>query len=156
LFSRLQQTGPKGEALSFQDDWDGYPLARQAVLNRLVQSRVRNPVFLGGDVHSYWACDVKADFSRPDSPVVASEFVGTSITSQAYGHDSFRKVIDGGDNGHVRFWEDRKRGYCRMEIGREALSVEFRAVDSVWTQAPQFSTLQKFTVQAGRPGVQLA
>jgi alkaline phosphatase D len=156
LFSRLQQSGPNGEQLGFQDDWDGYPAARQALLDRVVQSKVKNPVFLGGDVHSYWACDVKANFGRPDSPVIASEFVGTSVTSKSYGYDTYRRMIDTGDNGHVRFYDDRRRGYGRLDIRRDRCDVEFRAVDSTWTQTPQFSTLQAFTVAAGKPGVQLA
>ena len=38
-------------------------------------------VVLGGDVHSNYVADLKADFDDPASPVVASEFCGTSITS---------------------------------------------------------------------------
>ncbi len=60
-----------------------------------------------------------------------------------------------GQNGHIRFYDDRKRGYCRADIGHDAFKVEYRAVDSIWTTEPRFSTLQAFAVEAGKPGVQL-
>ena len=40
-------------------------------------------VVLGGDVHSHYVADLKADFDDPASPVVASEFCGSSITSRS-------------------------------------------------------------------------
>ena len=43
-------------------------------------ARVPNPVVIGGDVHSYWVTDLKVDFTET-APVVATEFVGTSISS---------------------------------------------------------------------------
>ena len=42
------------------------------------------PVVLTGDWHANWLCDLKTDFNDPDSPVVGTEFVGTSITSTDY------------------------------------------------------------------------
>ena len=42
-----------------------------------------NPVFLGGDIHSFWATDLKADFADPADPHHRHRFVGTSITSNA-------------------------------------------------------------------------
>lgn len=34
-----------------------------------------------GDIHSSWAADLRANFDAASSAVVATEFVGTSITS---------------------------------------------------------------------------
>jgi alkaline phosphatase D len=156
LFSRLDQRAADGSPVGFQDSWDGYPAARKALTDRLVQARVRNPVFLGGDVHSYWAADVKADFAKPESAVVASEFCGTSVTSMSYGYETYKKIIADGINGHIRFYDDRQRGYCRADIRPGSFQVDYRAIDSIWTQTPSFSTLQAFTVEAGKPGVQLS
>ena len=39
------------------------------------------PVVIGGDIHSFFANDLRLDFNDPKSPMVATEFVGTSITS---------------------------------------------------------------------------
>jgi len=156
MFARLFQRGPDGVETGYQDSWDGYPAARQQITDRLVQSRVQNPVFLGGDVHAFFANDIRADFGRPDSPVVATEFVGTSISSIAYGYEIYKRIVDGDGNGHIRFYDDRRRGYGRADVTHTAWTVDFRQIDSVWTQAPSFSTMSSFTVEAGRPGVQPA
>src|SRR5262249_39701624 len=63
------------------DDWDGYPANRTRLLHFLHERRVANPVVVGGDIHCFFANDLKLDFDDPGSPVVATEFVGTSISS---------------------------------------------------------------------------
>ena len=45
------------------------------------RARSRNPVVITGDWHSTFVNDLKARLDDPDSPVVATEFVGTSISS---------------------------------------------------------------------------
>ena len=75
------QPGP--DQAFWTDGWDGYPAARSRLLSFIAQQRPANPLVIGGDVHSFWVCDLKPDFDDPQSPVVATEFCGTSITSQA-------------------------------------------------------------------------
>ena len=55
--------------------------AQSPARRRRASARCRGVVVLGGDVHSNYVADLKADFDDPRSPVVASEFCGTSITS---------------------------------------------------------------------------
>ncbi len=56
--------------------------AQPAVTDTFVDARVRNPMLVTGDWHSTFVNDIKRDFDDPDSPVVATEFVGTSISTQ--------------------------------------------------------------------------
>ncbi|MFB9902986.1 alkaline phosphatase D family protein [Allokutzneria oryzae] len=66
----------------FTDQWDGYTADRRKVLKALAQNKVTNTVFLTGDVHSSWACDVPADAGLyPVSPSLATELVCPSVTS---------------------------------------------------------------------------
>src|SRR4029077_15734785 len=44
------------------DDWDGYPASRGRLLQHIRQSRAGNPVVIGGDIHCYFANDLKLDF----------------------------------------------------------------------------------------------
>ncbi len=46
------------------DDWDGYPANRTRLLKRIADTRVSNPVVIGGDVHSFFANDLKLGFRR--------------------------------------------------------------------------------------------
>jgi alkaline phosphatase D len=64
------------------DGWDGYPRARERLLRSVVQQRASNPLVIGGDVHMSAIADLKVDFDDANSPVVATEFVCPSITSQ--------------------------------------------------------------------------
>ena len=66
------------------DQWDGYPAERQRLLQMIRQGRIQDVVFLTGDIHSFWACEVP--FRASDYPItresVAVEFVGTSVTAE--------------------------------------------------------------------------
>ena len=74
--------GPGERHVYWADGWDGYPAARQRLLDAVAASPVKDTLVLGGDVHSFWAADLKRDFAQAKAPAVATEFVGGSITSQ--------------------------------------------------------------------------
>jgi alkaline phosphatase D len=95
--------------------------------------------------------DLRADFDDPRSPVVATEFVGTSITSQ-FGRR--QEEVDAllPDNPHVRFATGARRGYLRMEVTPERLRADLRAVRSVAQPRAGVDTLATFMVEDGRPG----
>jgi alkaline phosphatase D len=71
------------------DSWDGYAADRQAVLATVAGADtgrpVDNVVFLTGDIHSTWACDVPANPAAyhplNQNNSIATEFVVTSVTS---------------------------------------------------------------------------
>jgi alkaline phosphatase D len=68
---------------------------------------------LTGDVHSNWVNDVRA---TPDGPTVATELVGTSLTSGGDGQD-FPRQIEAvlSDNPFVRFYNEQ-RGYVVCDV----------------------------------------
>lgn len=64
------------------DQWDGYTADRGELLHHLRRRGVQNTVFLTGDIHSAWACDLPvARGSYPRSGSIGTEFVCTSVTS---------------------------------------------------------------------------
>lgn len=107
---------------------------------------------IGGDIHSFWANDLKPDFDDPSAPIVASEFVGTSVTSNGPPYGKFAAWA--ADNPQVRFFDSRKRGYVSAELRPERLEVAFRAVADVRDPQTGVSTLRRFVVENGRPGPQ--
>ncbi|HUF82844.1 MAG TPA: alkaline phosphatase D family protein, partial [Burkholderiales bacterium] len=145
-----QKPGPGRRA--WTDGWDGYPAARKRLLDFLAERRIANPVVLGGDVHQFNVADLKADFDDPASPVVASEFVGTSISSQGWPQDRLDKYLP--DNPHMKLVESRYRGYTRVEVTQKALRAELRVVATVKERDAPCSTLATFVVEDGRPGAQ--
>jgi alkaline phosphatase D len=81
LMAQMKEKQPSGDFGYWTDDWNGYPESRTRLLQHIADSRPSNPVVITGDIHSFWANDLKLDFDNPDSPTVATEFVGTSVTS---------------------------------------------------------------------------
>ncbi len=64
------------------DQWDGYTADRREVLRFIKDHHVENALFVTGDIHSGWACEVPHDAgSYPLSGSAGVEFVCTSVTS---------------------------------------------------------------------------
>jgi len=147
-----QKPGPGRRA--WTDGWDGYPAARQRLFDSLVSRKARNPVVLGGDVHSFNVNQLKADFDQPESPIVASEFVGTSITSQAWSQERLNRYLP--DNPHMLLVDSRYRGYVRVEVTPARWTADLRAMESVQKRDAACNTLATYVVENGRPGPQKA
>ncbi|GAB4100691.1 alkaline phosphatase D family protein [Sinomonas halotolerans] len=65
------------------DQWDGYQADQHRIIRHLRDNGVKDTVFLTGDIHSGWACDLPADpLTYPTTgDSVAAELVCTSVTS---------------------------------------------------------------------------
>jgi alkaline phosphatase D len=146
------QPGP--EQAFWTDGWDGYPAARSRLLNFIADKRPANPLVIGGDLHSYWVSDLKPDADDPRSPVVATEFCGTSIASQ--GPPQERIEASRADNPHIKFAHSEKRGYVCLEITPERCETRLRSIDNEKMRASTVATLASFVVENGRPGVMTA
>ena len=136
------------------DGWDGYPAARARLLGDVARSRASNPLVIGGDVH--WTCvaDLKADFDDPQSPVIATEICGTSITSQ--GPSVKQTAASLAENPHLHYGDGVKRGYIRMELTRDRCTASLRALDDVKRADSGIATAATFIVESGRPGAKIA
>lgn len=156
LFSHWHQLDAAGQPLAYQDGWAAYPAARQRLLDQIATRGRQDVVIVGGDMHSFFANDVKSDFGRLDSPVVAAEFVTSSITSHSFNFERWRPSMAAPENAHLRFFDDRQRGWCAAVVGRDRWEVDFRAASSVWRRDPTFASLRRWTVEHGRAGVQPA
>src|SRR5260370_1689897 len=102
LMAQLRQKMPNGDFGFWTDDWDGFPASRRRLLQRIAQTRVPNPVVIGGDIHAFFANDLRVDFDDPKSPGVATEFVGTSISASGPNYDMFAAFLP--DNPHSHFF----------------------------------------------------
>ena len=139
----------------YTDGWDGYPLARRRLLESLGQIKPANPLILGGDVHSFWVNDLKPDFDDPTSPVVASEFVCGSITSQPPAEEIIQtQKTEGAD--FIRFATGLHRGYARFQLTQARCETDLRAVDDVKNKTSACTTLSRWVVEDGKPGAKSA
>jgi alkaline phosphatase D len=124
------------------------------MLKFFAESGVANPVVLTGDIHSNWVNDLQVDSSRADDPVVATEFVGTSISSQGDGSESNAKVPQVlAENPFVKFL-NLERGYVSCEVTPTTWTSHYRTVPYVTRLGAPLNTRKSFVVETGRPGAQ--
>ncbi|WP_455922148.1 alkaline phosphatase D family protein [Pseudomonas putida] len=148
LMAPLDQQDPHTHEWGhWTDGWDGYEATRDRVLANVQQSGARNPVFFGGDIHSFWTTDLKVG-----AKVVATEFVGTSVTSDGPPYEAFKAVLP--RNPHVRFFDSRQRGYVSVSVDARRMETRFQALSDCRDPGATVSTLKRFIVEDGRPGAQ--
>ena len=150
LMAQLDR-GKDGKPAFWADGWDGYAAPRQRLLAAVAASPVRDTLVLGGDVHSFWATDLRRDFDAPSAPTIATEFVGGSITSQGPAESQVKTLV--ARNPHIRYARSGRNGYALVALDAKAEHVDFRMVDTVKSEQSAISNGARFVVEAGRPGV---
>ncbi|MEJ8812269.1 alkaline phosphatase D family protein [Variovorax ureilyticus] len=154
--TQMSTTGfdtPEGRKV-WTDGWDGYPEARRRLLQGAESAGVRDLVVLGGDVHRHVAADLRVRPNDRSSPVVASEFVGGSVTSRGASRASMDRMRR--DNPDVKHARGDERGYALVELTPRRMQCEFRATQHPVQERATFTTQASYVVEAGRAGVQAA
>ena len=146
-----------GEFAAFSmDQWPGYEAERRRILNYFRERQISNPVVLAGDIHSNWANNLIADFDDLDSKVIASEFVGTSISS---GGDGVRepKFLQQtlSENPFVKF-HNTERGYVRCQLTPKEWRSDYQVVEYVTRRGAPLVTRQSFVIEDGHPELKQA
>jgi len=136
------------------DGWDGYPAARARLLGSVVERKAPNVVVLGGDVHANYVADLKVDYDDARAQVVATEFCGTSITSEGMAQDRVDAALP--FNPHIRYARSEERGYMRFTLSADALQAQLRVVDNPLDTASGIRTAARFAVEAGKAGARQA
>ncbi|WP_086820746.1 alkaline phosphatase [Allokutzneria sp. NRRL B-24872] len=136
------------------DTWDGYVASRKRILGGAKERGVRNLVSIAGDLHRSVASELREDYAAP-SPVVGTEFVGTSVTSGRDGmdHDQVGRTILA-ENPHVKF-HNFQRGYVRCEVNAAQWVADYRVADRVTVANGTVTSRSKLTVEDGVPAIQV-
>jgi alkaline phosphatase D len=132
------------------DSWNGYAAARARLTSFLAERRIANPVVLSGDIHAFVISRLHREPSDLSSPVVASELVGTSISSQGNSQqslDAWSSV-----NPNVLLANSESRGYLRLDITHERLQADLVALSSEKVPDNTVRVMRSFVVENGRPG----
>lgn len=142
------------EGRFWTDGWDGYPAARLRLLQAMQKHKLNNPIVLSGDVHTFYASNLVADFFQAVSaknPIIASEFCGTSITSPSRPQARTERYVQ--DNPHTKFGRSDRRGFMLLDISKQQTLSHFQVVDDVMRADSGMQNLRSFAVQAGVAGV---
>ncbi|MGZ9067582.1 MAG: alkaline phosphatase D family protein, partial [Burkholderiales bacterium] len=134
------------------DGWDGYPKARERLLGAVAAKKVPNPLVLGGDVHMSAVADLKVDFADAKSPVVATELVCPSISSQGPSQKRVELLLQ--ENPHVKFANGARRGYATVDVTPQRCVSRIRTVWTVTERDASIRNLAIHAIENGRPGAQ--
>lgn len=151
MMARVDRKPGEGVLYSM-DQWPGYEVDRRRVLKFLGEKRIANPVVLTGDIHTNWVNDLITDFDDLGGRTVASEFVGSSISS---GGDGPRapKDLDKllADNPFLKF-HNTERGYVSCEVTDKLWRSDYRTVEYVSRPGAPLNTRASFVIENGQPG----
>lgn len=141
------------EGKSSMDQWPGYSHERMALMKFIQERQVSNPIVLTGDIHSNWANELRVDDRKQDEPLVATEFVGTSISSGGNGKQTPEYfLLLHGANPFVKY-HSTERGYVRCTVTPESWTSDYVAVEEVTKPGGNIVTRMSFVVEAGKPGL---
>lgn len=154
-FSRIPD--PSRPTFEPMDPWSGYPAARDRLLAWIAQRQQKNFVVLTGDIHSSFVMNVTRDATKPESsPTIASEFIGTSISSGGDGSDRWASLRNYETTVPNMKWHSARRGYVRCEITPDRWTTDYRIVPFVRRPGAPVETAASFVVQHGTPGAEKA
>jgi alkaline phosphatase D len=131
------------------DAWDGYPAARERLL-QAARSADANLVVLAGDSHNAWASNITA--GRDAAGV---EFAGHSVTSP--GAESSLPALDPkrlaadlvAANPGLAWCDTSRRGYMAVELTPARSTSEFRFLGTVRTHSTTLAASHSLSVLAG-------
>jgi alkaline phosphatase D len=87
----------------------------------------------------------------PRSPVVATEFCGTSISSLSLPQARIEAAAK--LNPHVKYARGDARGYIGFTLSEKRLEARLMAVDDALTPDSAVRQAARFVVEAGRPAI---
>ena len=146
---------PGPETSVAMDRWDGYPAARGRLLRTIAERAPNRTVVLTGDIHASLVNELRPDDDRPETPPIAAEFVGTSISSSGDGSDRWPNMNDAvmAANPHLK-WHNARRGYMTCNVTPDAWTTDYRIVPYITRPGAPIHTATRWKVTHGRPGME--
>lgn len=138
------------------DQWPGYEISRRRLLRFFHERRIPNPVVLTGDIHVNWVNDLQLDFQDPNSPLVGTELVGTSMTSGGNGGNVIAEYERAAAQNDFVRWYNSNRGYVSCELTPATWTTHFRATPFVDKPDSPIDTKATFVIEAGQAGAKQA
>jgi alkaline phosphatase D len=136
MIAQLNSFGPNPAVM---ENWDGYPYERNLFYDNLINNNIDNVVFVTGDFHCSFSCNLTKD---PKDTVafnaatgdgsLAVEFIVPSISGSNYDEDGADSLfaIAAADlikavNQHIKFAELTGHGYVLLDIDSNRTQAEF-------------------------------
>jgi alkaline phosphatase D len=138
------------------DQWPGAAHERMDLVKFMAENKVANPVVITGDIHSNWVNNLRVDDRDPSTPVVATEFVGTSLSSSGNGSQATKEAAEMKSANPCVQFHNRERGYVRCTVTPKTMAADYVVVEDVTKPNGQTLTRASFAVEAGEAGAKPA
>lgn len=156
LIGQATQISPSGVDVPlgrriYTDGWDGYPKARERLMRAIAEPKLSDVLCLGGDVHRHVAANLRLRPNDAASPVLASEFVCSSVTSRGVSEAGMALIR--ASNPDIVHGRGDERGFALIELTPQAARCEFRATPFPVAADARLYAQASFAVESGRAGV---
>jgi len=148
------------------DQWDGYTHDRHELFGYLADHGITDTVFLTGDIHSAWACDLPLDAGTyPLGRTVGTELVGTSVTSNNLDDligappRTTSSLVESAiklNNRHVKYLDFDSHGYSVLDVTPARTRMDYYVISDRRDRAATASWSAGFAVPAGTQRVREA
>ena len=138
-----------GAVLNF-DQWDGYPVERDALLQAVVDQEVSNFIVLTGDIHFAGVGNLRAP-GGIDTALIGAEFVASSISSSGNVDPGLIDLVK--SIGDVVDADLVHRGWIKHTVTPTTWSAEYRIVADALVPDSAVSVFNTYIVEAGTPGI---
>jgi alkaline phosphatase D len=147
-------SAPGADRRMSMDQWGGYPAALDRLCAAIAKHAPNRTIAMTGDIHSNWVHEIRGGYARPGAPIVAAEFVGTSISSGGDGQDATSGWNDRtrAENPDTK-WHNARRGYVICEFTARETRADYRTVPFVTKPGAPIQTASSWRVEHGRPGI---
>lgn len=139
------------------DSWDGYPIAREAVL-QMSKHLQKNLVVLSGDTHNAWANELTLQSGEN----VGVEFAGTSVTSP--GFEAYLPNVNPLQLAQalpmlvkdktLKWCDTHQRGYLVVTVTPTRCQADWVMVDDILKPTYSTMTVKSMYMEAGKPVLQ--
>jgi alkaline phosphatase D len=156
-----------------QDSWEGYQAERTELLAHLEKAAIKDVAFITGDIHTFFAGEVRRDGRT--GPPVAVELVGGATTTPGVSETAYDQAKEGGfpvlppstpaataasdqfpaTNPWLTFADTSHNGYAVVDVGPRQLNARFFASRDVHSREGSADVFQigEFAVDRGVPKV---
>jgi len=138
-----------GAVLNY-DMWDGYPAARQRLLEGIAATGRTNTVVVTGDIHLAAVADLTIKAADGSRRAVATELVGTSISSGALLPAGVESAVSSFPD--LRYLNAHRRGWVLNVVNASRWTATYRTVDDIARADSGVTTDATFTIVPDHAG----
>ncbi|WP_269617850.1 alkaline phosphatase D family protein [Zhongshania sp. BJYM1] len=140
------------------DQWDGYPVEREEILDFVEENSISNMVVLTGDIHTSWASELYKSSAVITGGVLDEplgvEFVAPSITSPGFpdGAAELVSAVLPVVNPHMKYTDLKNHGFILMDVNHQRAQAEFyyaENIDSADQSGVESSKVKTLAVNSG-------